>query len=54
MATGRNNPDTTNEPVVRSVVVTDAPDVFPVLPDEVALILQHLGSDLSKFFHEDR
>ena len=54
MATGRDIPDLENEPVVRAVVMTDAPDVFPVLPDEVALILLHLGSDLSTFFDEDQ
>ncbi|MES2337110.1 MAG: hypothetical protein V4537_03315 [Pseudomonadota bacterium] len=54
MATGREISNLENEPVIRSVVMTDAPDAFTVLPDEVALILLHLGGDLSTFFHEDQ
>ncbi|WP_164523306.1 hypothetical protein [Sphingomonas koreensis] len=35
------------------VALTDAPNVLPVLTDEVALIVLHLGADLAAILDED-
>lgn len=36
------------------VALTNAPDLLPVLVDEVALIVLHLGVDLANILNEDQ
>lgn len=47
---GRQPRDAGGLPVAR----TNAPDLLPVLADEVALIVLHLGPDLVKMLDEDQ
>lgn len=54
MATGRDSSKTNSQPRRRAVALTNAPDVFPVLPDEIALIVLHLCADLVTILNGDQ
>lgn len=49
MATGSGLPDDHRQPPrpAAPVAWTNTPDVLPILPDEVALIVLHVGTDLA-------